>query len=276
MRRILAIGLTGQVGEALLPSLPALGEVWGLSRDSHPDQAGITWLRGSLQSMPPLPQGIDTVLSLGPLDAFADWFERVELPGVRVIALGSTGRQDKRDSNDPRERDVAVALSGAEGRLFAAGFRRGAAITVLRPTLMYGRGRDDSMSAMLALARRFGVVVLPAGATGLRQPVHVDDVAGAVLACLAEAASEGHAFDLPGGEKLAFRAMVERSLARHAPGVRVRVVPRALFRSLLALVGLAGIRPVGPGFLERVGRDQVADGSTAGKALGYRPRGFEP
>lgn len=270
------IGLTGQVGEALRPRLSDLGEVWGLSRQPPSGATDIHWLTGSLEAMPVLPEGIDTILSLGPLDAFADWFDRAGLPGVRVVALGSTGRADKKDSNDPKEQEVALALADAEARLFAAGQRLGATITLLRPTLIYGRGRDVSLSSMLALARRTRMVVLPSGASGLRQPVHVDDVAGAVLSCLDAPATFGRGFDLPGGERLSFRAMVQRSLQQQAPGTIVWVIPRILFQIALAVAGMVGIRPVGSGFLARVSRDQIAELEPARKAFEYQPRGFEP
>jgi nucleoside-diphosphate-sugar epimerase len=276
MRRILVIGLTGQVGEALRPRLAGLGEVWGLSRRPPSGTADIHWLTGSLEAMPVLPEGIDTILSLGPLDAFADWFERAGLPGARVVALGSTGRADKKDSTDPKEQAVALALADAETRLFAAGDRLGATITVLRPTLIYGRGRDVSLSSMLALARRTRVVVLPSGASGLRQPVHVDDVAGAVLSCLDAPAAFGRGFDLPGGERLSFRAMIQRSLQHQAPGTTVLVIPRVLFKIALAVARMAGVRAVGSGFIARISRDQVAELEPAEQAFGYRPRGFEP
>jgi nucleoside-diphosphate-sugar epimerase len=276
VRRILVVGLTGQVGAALQSRLAELGEVWALSRSPPVATAGFHWLTGSLQAMPPLPGGIDTILSLGPLDAFADWYEREGLPGVRIVALGSTGRTDKAGSGDPEEQAVAQALADAEARLFAAGQRRQARITLLRPTLIYGHGRDASLSWMLALARRFGVVLLPSGASGLRQPVHVDDVADAVLACLDAPATFDRSYDLPGGERLTFRAMVERSLARRAPKARVWVVPRSLFRAALVVAGVAGLRRPGRGFLERVARDQIAESGPARDAFGYRPRGFEP
>jgi hypothetical protein len=56
----------------------------------------------------------------------------------------------------------------------------------------------------------------------------------------------------------------------------VWVIPRLLFQIALAVAGMFGIRPVGRGFLERVGRDQIADPGPAQEAFGYCPRGFEP
>jgi len=276
MRRILVIGLTGQVGDALRPHLSSLGECWAVSRRAPAASAGIHWLSGLLQAMPPLPERLDTVISLGPLDAFADWFSQSGLSKVRVVALGSTGREDKRESRDPEEQGVALALSRAELGLFETGRRQAAEVTLLRPTLIYGHGRDASLTPMLALARRWGFVVLPAGASGLRQPVHVDDVAGAIVDCLDAPAAVGRCFDLPGGERLSFREMIARSLARNAPGARVVTVPRVLFRALLAFAGRVSTLSLGSGFLERTRRDQTADIGPAAAAFGFQPRLFEP
>ncbi|PPT43957.1 nucleoside-diphosphate sugar epimerase, partial [Xanthomonas arboricola] len=44
------------------------------------------------------------------------------------------------------------------------------AATVLRPTLVYGAGRDRTLTQIAGLAQRTGAFVLPANATGLRQP----------------------------------------------------------------------------------------------------------
>ena len=277
MSRTLVIGLTGQFREALLPGLLGRASpVLALSRNPQPPEPGVKWVMGSLQSMPDVPADIGTILSLGPLDAFADWFDAGAPGCARVIALGSTGHADKVDSIDPAERDLAQRLQMAEARLLEAGERRGIAVTVLRPTLLYGSGRDLTVSRLVALGRRWGFVVLPLSATGLRQPVHVADVADAILRCLDEAGTAGRTYDLPGGEILGFDEMVRRSLARHAPGCRVFSLPTQVFRAGLGLAGVLRRAPISRGLLARLERDQLADAGAAREAFAYSPRGFEP
>jgi nucleoside-diphosphate-sugar epimerase len=277
MSRILAIGLSGQLRESLLPGLVARGTpVLALSRRAQEPQPGVEWILGSLQSMPALPADIGTILSMGPLDAFAAWFEAGEPAASRVIALGSTGRFDKLHSIDPAERDLAQRLQSAEARLFETGRRVGVAVTVLRPTLLYGSGRDLSLSRLVELGRRWGFVLLPSSATGLRQPVHVADVAGAILDCMDVEATAGRSFDLPGGEVLGFDVMTRRTLGRHAPGCRVLSVPRNLFKAGLWVAGSLRRVPVNGGLLARLARDQLADAGGAREAFGYEPRRFEP
>lgn len=279
MSMVLVIGLSGQVGEALAPRLFArFGAIDALSRYACDDSPGVRWLRGSLEDMPPAGETAHEVLvSLGPLDAFARWYADALPAATRVIALGSTGLHDKSESSDPAERELAQRLAVAEATLFDAGRRNGAAVTVLRPTLLYGNGRDRSLTPLVALARRWRCLPVPSTAKGLRQPVHVDDVAAAIDACLDSPAAQtaGRAFDLPGAEALAFDAMVRRSLERHAPGAIVLVVPGFLFRTAARLAEFLGKGP-GLGNLSRVAGDQTADASAARLAFGYQPGPFRP
>lgn len=277
MRSVLVIGMTGQVGEALLPRLLArFGAIDALSRYPRDRIAGVHWLRGSLEAMPPgSANQHDVLISLGPLDAFARWYATAMPSARRVIALGSMGRHDKSNSPDARERDLAARLADAEETLMAAGLRNGAAVTVLRPTLVYGNGRDRSLTPLVAFAKRWRFVPIPASARGLRQPVHVDDVATAILDCIDAPGASSQAFDLPGGEVLDFDAMVRRTVERHAPDAWVVTVPTFAVRLVAALASLLGRRSRF-GSLARLSRDQSADASRAQRAFGYRPGPFRP
>jgi len=277
MSRTLVIGLSGQFREALLPGLLGRGsQVLALSRNPQQPEPGVEWIPGSLQSMPTLPADVGIILSLGPLDAFAAWFDAAAPGCSRVIALSSTGRADKLGSIEPAERDLAQRLRTAEALLLDAGQRRGIDVTVLRPTLLYGSGRDLTVSRLVELGRRWGFVVLPSSATGLRQPVHVADVAGAILGCLDNPKTSGRCYDLPGGEILGFDAMVRRSLARHAPDCRLLKLPTPLFKLGLRAAGMLRNAPINRGLLARLEQDQLADAGAARAVFGYEPRRFEP
>jgi nucleoside-diphosphate-sugar epimerase len=276
MSRSLVFGLGSQVGEPLLPLLAALGPVLAYSRHPQPPANGVEWREGTMESLDAAPPGCERIVCLGPLDSFADWVQRTRPQVQRIVALGSMGLVEKRDSPDARERALAARLARAEDILFAHGRDYAAAVTVLRPSLLYGSQRDRSLTPLAARARRWRRLPWPRSAIGLRQPVHVEDVARALHACLGAVASHGRAFELGGGERLAFDAMVERQLARHAPGTRLWRLPDALFAAAAHAARLAGRGESLEAWLWRARRDQVADASAAAAAFGYAPRPFLP
>lgn len=278
MRRALVFGGTGQIGRPLLAALQRDGwDLVALSRDAQPDEPGLRWLRGRLGDSEPLPDRVDAVLSCGPLDAFARWYAQSPLQAARVIAFGSTSVRVKQNSPDEAERDVAQRLQHAEDVLMATSTARGAPATMLRPTLVYGAARDATLSRIAQLAQRTRAFPLPRGATGLRQPVHVDDLAGAASACLARPATAGRAYDLPGGEAVPYREMVRRVLHALEPPARLLELPAPLFD---LVVRVAQARGMAAGFsdaaLDRMRRDLVFDSGAAQADFGYAPRPFRP
>ena len=268
---LLVFGLSGQLGDALrrrgLPS-----PVLAVSRQAREPAAGeghVEWRAGGLDSFDE-PHCFEAALSLGPLDAFARAMASGRLRAGRVVAFGSTSLHVKRRSPDAAERDVAARLAEAEAALFAACRQSGTPCTVLRPTLVWGLGRDATVSRVVRLARRWPALPLPLGAPGLRQPVHALDLADAALAALAADRHAAGAFDLPGGERVAFGEMLRRSVAAGAPGCRPCPVPWPL----VTLAGRANTRL--RGWASRLADDLVFDDRPAREALGWAPRGFAP
>src|SRR5690606_9403518 len=164
----LVFGGSGQIGAALLARLAAGGwDVAAVSRHARASDGAVRWLRGELSRPPPLPRACDAVFSAGPLDLFAAWYAGSGIECGRVLAFGSTSMHAKRAAADDGERALAARLHQAEERLFQAAAERGAAATVLRPTLVYGAGRDQSLTRIARLASRAGFFPLPRGADGL-------------------------------------------------------------------------------------------------------------
>ena len=280
MRRALIFGGSGQIGRPLVDGLRRDGwTVVALTRVPAPSgeggDDGVHWLRGGFESMPLLPARVDALVSAGPLDAFARWYAGADVEAPRVVAFGSTSVDTKQDSGDLAERDVARRLREGEAAVFATASARGAAATLLRPTLVYGAGRDATLSRIAALAARWGWFPLPSGAGGRRQPVHVDDLAAAALACLDAPASFGRAYALPGGETLPYREMVVRVLASLEPPARLVELPAPLFALAAGTARMLGRGP-GAAMLARMREDLVFDAGPAKRDFGYAPRPFRP
>jgi nucleoside-diphosphate-sugar epimerase len=278
MKTALVFGASGQVGMPLLDRLRDDGwRVYAVSRTARAEQPGLVWLQGDLTRVEALPHQVRAIFSCGPLDLFARWYARTEVESPRVVAFGSTSIDVKRGSADGEERDLAARLREGERLLFETATARGAATTVLRPTLIYGAGRDRNLNRIAQVARRFGRLIIPRDATGLRQPVHVHDLADAAFRCIDAEASFGHAYALPGGEALTYREMVARVLAALEPPPTLHEVPSPVFNVVLAAAHAAGFAlDFNEAAVARMRSDLVFDSADAQRDFGYAPRGFHP
>jgi uncharacterized protein YbjT (DUF2867 family) len=278
MKHALVFGGSGQIGRPLLGRLLREGwRVTAISRQRQHERLGLTWLTGDLAQVPTLPAQVDVILSCGPLDEFARWYAGSRIDCPRVVAFGSTSVQVKRGSADPQERALAQRLREGEDGVLAAAAARDAGATLLRPTLVYGAGRDATLTRIAHLAREWGRFPLPTGACGRRQPVHVDDLASAAYHAIGSEAARGRVYALPGGETLAYRDMVLRVLQTIEPAPRLVELPSPLFNLALAMARLTGRGTgLGEAAVQRMRSDLVFDHAPAQRDLHYAPRGFKP
>jgi nucleoside-diphosphate-sugar epimerase len=278
MKTALVFGASGQVGMPLLDRLRDDDwRVYAVSRTLRAERPGLVWLQGDLSRAAGLPSQVQAIYSCGPLDLFAQWLARTDIETSRVIAFGSTSIDVKRGSADAEERALAARLREGEQSLFATAAARDIAVTILRPTLIYGAGRDLNLNRIAQVARRFGRIVLPRGAKGLRQPVHVHDLADAAFRCLDAAATYGRTYALPGGEALEYRDMVARLLSALEPPPKLHEAPGGVFNVLLAFAHAAGFAlDFNEAAVKRMRSDLVFDPEDARRDFGYAPRGFRP
>lgn len=262
MRTLLVFGASGAVGGFLLPRLPAHWRPVPISRKARPG-----WVRGDLSDTEAAWPDADAAISLGPLDAFAAWLRnRNDFSLRRIIAFSSMSADSKRDSDDADERDLARRLQDSEETLRAIATERGIALTIFRPTLIYGAGSDRSLAPIARFMRHWHIAPIPVGATGLRQPVHAADLAAACIAALENSASHGKTYALGGGERLSFRAMMLRMRAA-ASAVPVPI-------PLAALGFLARHSSINAAAIRRLRVPLIADNAGAARDFGYAPRPF--
>jgi nucleoside-diphosphate-sugar epimerase len=243
----LLLGASGAVGLRVLARLSARGdEITALSRQLRPQaQANTQWYQHNVYHDDPnaLPTAA-VVISAGPLDGMAVWAARANWrEGTRLVALSSLSAETKADSDNTQERALAKRLRECEAALLALGKARGWQVTVIRASLIYDpQSAQLSLDRLLALAKRMHFLPLPRDANGLRQPVHADDLAQALLACTESDGAANAVLRLAGGERIAFAQMVARYLAMHGATARIVWLPGWSARMLQALLPLLGRR----------------------------------
>lgn len=216
-------------------------------------------------------------VSVAPIWALPQYFSMIEACGARrMVVLSSTSLLAKKDSPDQSEQALAQGLHAGEQALRIWAEAREVEWVILRPTLIYGYGQDKNVTEILCFIRRWGFFPLLGRADGLRQPVHVEDVAIACVSALTVPAAGNRIYTLSGGETLSYREMVCRVFAAIGKCPHLVTVPRRIFRlAVMALRLLPRYRNWTTEMAERMNRDLVFDHSDAVRDLGFSPRPFQ-
>ncbi len=147
--------------------------------------------------------------------------------------------------------------------------------TILRPTMIYGAPGDRNLSRLLQVLKRTPVLPLPGGGHRLQQPVHVEDLAGALLAAVGTERAIGRTYDIAGPEALPFRDLVLRAGSAVGRTPRLVSVPLRPTIALLRLYERVAPRPrIKAEQLERLAEDKAFSIEEATRDLGYAPRSF--
>lgn len=276
------------VGRSLLPLLADAGwHVEAFSRQramaGQPSGQGDRIVFRLLEESGPghmaLPaEAITHWVCLAPIWALPDYFPLLAAyRAKRVVALGSTSIFTKTTSSDPAEQDTAAKLRDGERRFIAWAEAHQIEWVILRPTLIYGLGQDRNICEIARFISRFGFFPLFGAAHGLRQPVHVEDVAAACAAALQGDQARNHAYNLSGADKLPYREMVGRIFDAMGKPQRFVAVPLFIFRLAIACLRVCPrFRSYSAAMAERMGADLVFDHADAARDLGFSPRPFRP
>lgn len=268
---VLVIGASSQIGHCLLPRLSDAGfDVVALSRKPHASAARVEWKLAHVPDHMPGPASYDAIVSFGPLMALGEWLSaQAEAPAPRLVATSSMSAVSKRDSVVADEVEISRQLRHGEDEVVRQCERLGIGWTLFRPTLIYGVGLDRSLTPLARRALRWRVFPIPA-ARGLRQPVHADDLAQAVVRALAVPQARGRVFEFGGGERLSAETMFRRVRGSLPQTTLLLPLGRGLQAAMRALW------PDSRGPLSRLDADLVADNGPAMAILGLSPRPFEP
>ena len=211
------------------------------------------------------------VISLLPLWVLSENLSHF-MEAKSIIALSSTNIFDKNSR-------ISKSLGRAETRLDEWSKRNLVTYTILRPTLIYDGKHDQNIARIAKIIKRFFIFPIAYPGTGLRQPIHADDVSKAILSAINSSGCENQAFNIAGGEILSYREMVRRILLALGRMPIVIMLPEFLLRTMFKVLSYLKIineKRVGPNLFKRMNEDRVFYCEDGLKALKYNPRKFEP
>ncbi len=274
----LVLGASSQLGDSLLPQLLSAGyTVHAVSRKGCSESASaakVQWHALDLQRATCWPAVVSLVVHLAPLYMLPKLLRQAPGP-LRVVAVSSTSIRTKRDSPSTAERQMAQRLLQAEQEISQVCQVNGHTLTILRPTMLYGVGRDATIGRMQKFVQRWGFLPVPAIQTGLRQPVHVDDVARAILQVMHVPAAFNKVYELGGHDCLDVQQLAKRIFTDNQKPVRIVSIPIWLLSMALTLLKV--LRPSldwSPALLQRAELDQIVDNQAAIQDFQYAPRPF--
>ncbi|WP_394807570.1 NAD-dependent epimerase/dehydratase family protein [Nitrosomonas sp.] len=276
------LGATSLIGECLLKQL--IQNDWHITAfsrrpiiQSHPQ---ITWQQ--LDTTNQLRIGteknnIPFWICAAPIWIIPEQFDLLSAYGARrIVVLSSTSRFTKNTSPDPSERRIAQQLIESEEFVQTWAATHGVKWIILRPTLIYGHGQDKNIAEIARFIRRFGFFPLLGSARGLRQPIHVEDVASACYMALNTLNLINRSYNLTGEETLSYREMIKRIFEALNLPPRMLTIPLWFFQ--IAAWGLSCLpryRNWTSAMAERMNQDLTFDCSDAKRDLNFSPRPFK-
>ncbi len=282
--KIIVTGATSIIGHFLLSRLVAAGyEVHAISRDGGKNVGTtsnqVIWHEADISRAEQFPLiDAQALIHLAPLWLLPPLLPVLALRRIkRVIGFGSTSMFSKADSADAGERQISYRLAKAEEAIRRLCDASETNWTVFRPTLLYDCARDKNITRIAGFIRRYGFFPLLGKASGLRQPVHADDLAETCLMALEQPPTFNKAYNVSGGEMLSYRQMVEKIFRSLGKPARFLTVPPWMFRGAINVMALISDKQgTTLEMATRMNVDLCFDHTEATLDFGFSPRPFTP
>jgi nucleoside-diphosphate-sugar epimerase len=281
-RRILVTGATGFTGRQAVPLLlERYHRIYCLVRRTSNrdaiDLPGVTMVEGDLENQASLEDalgGKDSLINIAYLVGRIEHGPRLaknivsacRAAGVRRAVFVSSASIFTRLSAPAKKAKLA-----AEDVVINSGLD----YTILRPTMIYGAPGDRNMIRLIRFLRRSPVVVVPGDGESRQQPVHVEDLARAIVDCVEVSAAFGKSYNLSGADPVTFNEIVEQTC--QALGVRRLKVHLPLdlaVRAARLINMMRGKSWIKEEQILRLNEDKSIDHSDARKDFGFSPRSF--
>jgi len=279
---ILISGASSIIGIPLLKQLRKQGEqLIEISRNAGDDEHHCRWDMAAQElsetSLFTKNFKLKTMVHCAPI-----WLLPSHMPALaglgiqRVIVFSSTSIEGKSGSSSSHEQHIVQLLKQAEKDILANAQTHKIDVTIFRPTMIYGYGQGLNLAFIANMIQRFGFFPIVSGATGLRQPVHANDLAQAVCLSMTEANSYGKTYALSGAQVMTYAEMVEKVFESLGKPVRLIKLPLSMYRIMVFLVAKFAKMPIDPAMADRMRENLDFDCTPAQQDFAYSPGPFMP
>ncbi len=280
---VIITGATSDLGQEVLNQLKREPRVLAVSR-SHKFPVSIgneSWFCWSFFEKVPQAdfQGAHAWVALSPIWSAPGLANTLGRFGKlkNVICFSSTSITGKVDTTDSREQAVVKQLIEGERALLEWGESAGSDVTICRASMIYGGLHNQNINMVKRLIRVFRFFPMLSRGNGLRQPVHVNDLAVAVHTLLRKPMLPKPGYTLAGGEQLSYRHMIERVFIAQGQKPRFWVISEGVFKGLLNVLSLfPGMSFLNSEMIKRMERDLIYDIEPARRDFEYAPGMFRP
>jgi nucleoside-diphosphate-sugar epimerase len=275
--KIFVTGATGFTGSRLVPLLLNNGhEVRCLYRASSDrsslPQPEIEWAVGDLsdsESLTTAMQGTDALVNIASLGfGHADSIiTAAKNAGIkRAIFISTTAIFTQLNAPSKKVRVAAELTIESSGLKY----------TILRPTMIYGSPRDRNMWRLIRFIKISPIVPIFGDGKYLQQPIFVDDVAQAVVSCLANENTIGKSYNIAGKQALTYNQVIDTIAKKMNKRVWKIHIPSKPVVGLLTLFEKFHIPfPIKAEQVLRLNEDKAFSYEEASKDFGFSPRSFE-
>jgi len=208
--KVIATGATGFTGSRVVPLLIQGGySVRCLSRESSDrsqlSEYPIEWVRGDLSDVDSLKrvmQGTDALVNIASLGFghAENIIAAAKAAGIkRAVFISTTAIFTQLNAKSKKVRvaaELAIEMSGLD-------------YTILRPTMIYGGERDRNMWRLIRFMKISPLVPVFGDGNYLQQPIFVDDVAQAVVSCLANDKTVRKSYNIAGKRALTYNEVID-------------------------------------------------------------------
>lgn len=166
----------------------------------------------------------------------------------RLVSLSGIGA-------DPQSSSPYVAARGRGEQAVRKAFPDA---TIIRPSVMFGKGKDF-LSTLAGIVARSPVMPLFGDGSVRLQPVFVDDVAEAIARALEDDKAAGEIFEVAGPDIVSFRTLVKRVAQSRGRSVHLLPVPLPVWNALSTITSPLRRPPITEGQVALMRHDNIAD-----------------